>query len=128
MEEKKFEEQERETEAQEEQQGLPGRSYVFMLLAGAYLIYTGVRLCKDVLEGKGGASWGFFVAGAVFVIIGAGMLFVGGRGTLRKDQEKKETEDVQEEPETQAPDRDEPGKMSISQRARLVKPEEGEEE
>ena len=39
-------------------QGLPGTSVGLMLLAGFYLVYTGYKLCSNVLAGEEGASWG----------------------------------------------------------------------
>ena len=63
-----------------------------MTLAGIYLIYTGYRLCRNVLEGVEGGSWGFMASGVVFVLIGIGMLVVGGRGLMRREKEKKERE------------------------------------
>ena len=45
------------------QNATPTRSYVLMILAGCYLLYTGYRLCKNVLDGVEGGSWGFFAAG-----------------------------------------------------------------
>lgn len=93
MEEQKNAQQENlQEESGEQPQGMTSRSYLLQMLAGAYLLYTGYRLCKNVLDGVEGASWGFFAAGAVFIVIGCVMLFVGVRGTLRKDKEKKAEE------------------------------------
>lgn len=118
---------------------LPARSCMLMVLAGIYLIYTGYRLCRNVLDGAEGAAWGFFVAGVVFLVLGAGMLFVGGRGVIRDDrrkkaeaaalaaEEQKNTADSAEE--TSAPQPEEPQKkMSIADRANLVNRIDGEED
>lgn len=61
------------------QNATPTRSYVLMILAGCYLLYTGYRLCKNVIDGVDGGSWGFFAAGIGFLIVGAVMLFIGGK-------------------------------------------------
>lgn len=107
----------------------PARSYFVMVLAGFYLIYTGFCLCRDVLEGKEGGSWGFFAAGAVFIVIGAGMLFISLRGTMKKEKEKKEAEKAEalENPREEPAQKEEQKRMSISQRANLVKPEQEED-
>lgn len=122
-------------EQKEQEQGagtLPVRSCMLMCLAGIYLVYTGYRLCKNVIDGVDGASWGFMIAGIVFVIAGAVMLFVGGRGVIRDDKEKKAQEAArkaeQEAKKSSAPSgkdgagkQQAAGKMSISDRANLVK-------
>ena len=51
-------------------------------------MYTGYRLCKNVLEGVEGGSWGFFAAGVGFIVVGAVMLFIGGRNYLRREKGK----------------------------------------
>ena len=61
------------------EQGTPLRSSIIMLLAGVYLLYTGYKLCQDVLNGTNGSSWGFFAAGVGFLIVGVVMLVVGCR-------------------------------------------------
>ena len=66
-----------------------------MILAGCYLVYTGYRLCKNVLDGVEGGSWGFFVAGAAFIVVGAVMLLVGGRNYLRREKEKRAEQEAQ---------------------------------
>ena len=91
----------------------PTRSYVLMLLAGAYLIYTGYRLCKNVIDGVDGGSWGFFAAGIAFLIVGAVMLFIGGKNFIERDKEK-EQEAAEPEPA------EEKKRMSIAERANLA--------
>ena len=71
------------------QNATPTRSYVLMILAGCYLLYTGYRLCKNVIDGVDGGSWGFFAAGIGFLIVGAVMLFIGGKNFIKRDKEKK---------------------------------------
>ena len=83
-------------------QGLPGTSVGLMLLAGFYLVYTGYKLCSNVLAGEEGASWGFMVAGIAFLVIGAGMLFVSGKNLLRRNQAKREAAEQERETEFSA--------------------------
>ena len=68
------------------QNATPTRSYVLMILAGCYLLYTGYRLCKNVIDGVDGGSWGFFAAGIGFLIVGAVMLFIGGTNSIKRDK------------------------------------------
>ena len=77
-----------EAPQEKKKQEVPTRSMILMILAGCYLLYTGYRLCKNVLDGVEGGSWGFFAAGAAFIVVGAVMLFVGGRNYLRREKEK----------------------------------------
>lgn len=127
------EEVKEEQKDQEKQPGvLPVRSCILMCLAGIYLVYTGYRLCSNVLKGVEGASWGFMIAGIAFLIAGIGMLVVGGRGVIRDDKEKKALAAAQkaeqEVNKNRAPAGGESvekqaaaGKMSIADRANLVK-------
>lgn len=115
------------TEEGKQTLGLPTRSCIFMTLAGLYLVYTGYRLCRNVLDGVEGGSWGFMAAGVVFCVIGIGMVVVGGRGLMRNEKEKKAAEaaektesavmnqKVVEEKPTESGK-----KMSITERANLV--------
>ena len=99
------------------QNATPTRSYVLMILAGCYLLYTGYRLCKNVIDGVDGGSWGFFAAGIGFLIVGAVMLFIGGKNFIKRDKEKRAMEEAAMAEETAA----EPKKtMSIAERARLA--------
>lgn len=114
------EEQKEESETEDSRnQGIPGTSVGLMLLAGFYLVYTGYKLCSNVLSGEEGASWGFMVAGIAFLVIGAGMLFVSGKNLLRKNQAKK-AEEVEEKSEAQPEAEKAPRQMSIAERARLA--------
>lgn len=100
----------------------PTRSYVLMLLAGAYLIYTGYRLCKNVIDGVDGGSWGFFAAGIAFLIVGAVMLFIGGKNFIERDKENRlQREEEEKEQETAEPEpAEEKKRMSIAERANLA--------
>lgn len=130
MEEPRKEEITEEVKKEEEQQpmGLPMRSCILMIMAGIYLTYTGYRLCRNVLDGVEGGSWGFMAAGIIFVIVGIGMIVVGGRGAMRNEKEKKEAEVAQKAgvsekaiPEASEVKTPEPAKkMSIADRANLV--------
>ena len=50
--------------------GVPLRTYLIMILAGAYVAYLGVSLCQGVMKGAEGSSPGFMVAGVVFYCAG----------------------------------------------------------
>ncbi|WP_373217846.1 hypothetical protein [Ruminococcus sp. 5_1_39BFAA] len=127
------EEVKEEQKDQETQPGtLPVKSCILMCFAGIYLVYTGYRLCSNVLNGVDGASWGFMIAGIAFLIAGIGMLIVGGKGVIRDDKEKKALAAAQkaeqEANKNKAPAGGETaekqgaaGKMSIADRANLVK-------
>lgn len=111
-----------ETEAPQEngKGGNPNRSNVLMLLAGLYLLYTGYKLCKNVLDGVDGGGWGFFAAGVGFLIVGAGMLFVSGKNYLKQDKEKREAEETETAKDEQDEASSEKKPMSIAERARLA--------
>ena len=105
-----------------QQNTTPTRSYVLMILAGCYLLYTGYRLCKNVIDGVEGGSWGFFAAGIGFLIVGAVMLFIGGKNFIKRDKEKREREaDALAEQKAAEPEKPAEKKpMSIAERARLA--------
>lgn len=86
-----------------------------------YLLYTGYKLCKDVLDGVNGSSWGFFAAGVGFLIVGVVMLVVGGRDLMKKDKAKRAAEAAaQEQIQKQPEPAEEKKSMSIAQRAHLA--------
>ena len=101
------------------QNATPTRSYVLMILAGCYLLYTGYRLCKNVIDGVDGGSWGFFAAGIGFLIVGAVMLFIGGKNFIKRDKEKRAMEEAAMA-EEKAAEPTEKKTMSIAERARLA--------
>lgn len=122
---KNSEKQTTETESSQEnkQQSTPTRSCVLMLLAGCYLLYTGYRLCRNVIDGVEGGNWGFFAAGIGFLIVGAVMLVVGGRNFIKNDKEKKAMEAAAQKNAEPEPEPEQPAEkksMSIAERARLV--------
>ena len=89
-----------------EKQPVPNRSLILWVCAGGYLLYTGYTLCKNVLAGAEDSSWGFFVAGAVFVVLGAVLVFIAIKNyndkakAEREAQEKAEaSEEVDEQEE-----------------------------
>ena len=104
------------------QNATPTRSYVLMILAGCYLLYTGYRLCKNVIDGVDGGSWGFFAAGIGFLIVGAVMLFIGGKNFIKRDKEKRAMEEAAmvEEKAAEPEKTTEKKTMSIAERARLA--------
>lgn len=79
-----------------EKSPLPTRSYMLQVLAGIYLLWTGYRLCKNVLDGAEGGGIGFFLAGVAFLIIGAGVGFNGLRGVMVRDKLQKAAEQAAE--------------------------------
>ena len=103
------------------QNATPTRSYVLMILAGCYLLYTGYRV--------DGGSWGFFAAGIGFLIVGAVMLFVGGKNFIKRDKEKRAMEEaaMAEEKAAEPEKTTEKKTMSIAERARLASSLEGSE-
>lgn len=116
--------------------GIPTRSLMLMVLGGIYLLYTGWRLCKNVMDGVEGASFGFMLAGIAFLVIGAGMLLIGGRGVIRNDKLRKAQEAAaaqEQQPQKTEADGEQPSqevnkKMSIAERAKLTSRLEDEEE
>lgn len=105
-----------------------GRRFIIWVLGGVYLLYTGYSLCKNVLDGAEGASAGFFVAGAIFAVIGAGLLIFSAMSMWKEDKLKKERE--AQEAKQQTPDeevkdfadaRTEKKSMSIAERANLTR-------
>lgn len=109
-----------EAPQEKKKQEVPTRSMILMILAGCYLVYTGYRLCKNVLDGVEGGSWGFFAAGAAFIVVGAVMLFVGGRNYLRREKEKRAEQEAQAQIIRETQPAKEKKTMSIADRARLA--------
>lgn len=109
-----------EAPQEKKKQEVPTRSMILMILAGCYLVFTGYRLCKNVLDGVEGGSWGFFAAGAAFIVVGAVMLFVGGRNYLRREKEKRAEQEAQAQIIRETQPAKEKKTMSIADRARLA--------
>lgn len=109
-----------EAPQEKKKQEVPTRSMILMILAGCYLLYTGYRLCKNVLDGVEGGSWGFFAAGGAFIVVGAVMLFVGGRNYLRREKEKRAEQEAQAQIIRETQPAKEKKTMSIADRARLA--------
>lgn len=109
-----------EAPQEKKKQEVPTRSMILMILAGCYLLYTGYRLCKNVLDGVEGGSWGFFAAGGAFIVVGAVMLFVGGRNYLRREKEKRAEQETQAQIIRETQPTKEKKTMSIADRARLA--------
>lgn len=97
-----MEEQNKEIEEQENKNGsgdgrqnmqpMPTRSVILWVLAGGYLLYSGYTLCKNVLDGVEGSSWGFFIVGVVFIVLGAVLVFMGLKNYNDKMKAERETE------------------------------------
>ena len=109
-----------EAPQEKKKQEVPTRSMILMILAGCYLVYTGYRLCKNVLDGVEGGSWGFFAAGAAFIVVGAVMLFVGGTNFLRREKVKRAEQEAQAQIIRETQPAKEKKTMSIADRARLA--------
>ena len=109
-----------EAPQEKKKQEVPTRSMILMILAGCYLVYTGYRRCKKVLDGVEGGSWGFFAAGGAFIVVGAVMLFVGGRNYLRREKEKRAEQEAQAQIIRETQPAKEKKTMSIADRARLA--------
>ena len=103
-----------EAPQEKKKQEVPTRSMILMILAGCYLVYTGYRLCKNVLDGVEGGSWGFFAAGAAFIVVGA------GRNYLRREKEKRAEQEAQAQIIRETQPAKEKKTMSIADRARLA--------
>ncbi|MBU5480673.1 DUF308 domain-containing protein [Blautia sp. MSJ-19] len=126
MEEQNKNPEQQETEVQTSQENAPQnttptRSYILMILAGCYLLYTGYQLCKNVIDGVDGGNWGFFAAGIGFLLVGAVMLFIGGKNFIKRDKEKRAMEAAMMEQKAAEPEpQQEKKSMSIAERARLA--------
>lgn len=115
-----MEEQNNKPEKEQKPQAMPARSYILMLLAGAYLVYTGYKLCKNVIDGVEGGSWGFFAAGVGFLIVGIVMMVIGLKNAYLNDKEKKALAEQKQLEEITAREKPEQKNMSIAERARLA--------
>lgn len=102
-----------------EQKQRPAGNFGLMLLAGAYLVYTGYQLCKSVIAGEEGASLGFLAAGVAFLAIGGVILYKSCRNQWLKKQAQK-AEEAKEMELNPQPEPETPKRMSIAERARLT--------
>ncbi|MDY4000691.1 MAG: hypothetical protein SOY73_16670 [Blautia sp.] len=96
---KEIEEQENKNASEDSRQNMqpiPTRSVILWVLAGGYLLYSGYTLCKNVLDGVEGSSWGFFVAGAIFIVLGAVLVFMGLKNYNDKIKAEREAEEAAE--------------------------------
>ena len=106
-------------------QGNPStRSSLLWIFAGGYLVYTGYRLCANVISGAEDSSTGFLVAGGIFVVIGAVLLIMAIRNLAKAGAQKHELEEAAakkaSENAAQNPEISEKKKMSIAERAHLT--------
>ena len=82
--ENKEELQQETTEEKNSSQGNSStRSSLLWIFAGGYLVYTGYRLCANVISGAEDSSVGFLVAGGIFVVIGAVLLIMAVRNLAK---------------------------------------------
>lgn len=98
------------------------RSSLLWIFAGGYLVYTGYRLCANVISGAEDSSVGFLAAGGVFVVIGAVLLIMAIRnlakaGAQKHDMEEAAAKKAAESPEPAAAEKKH---MSIAERAHLA--------
>ena len=96
---KEIEEQENKNASEDSRQNMqpiPTRSVILWVLAGGYLLYSGYTLCKNVLDGVEGSSWGFFVAGAIVIVLGAVLVFMGLKNYNDKIKAEREAEEAAE--------------------------------
>ena len=63
---------------------------------------------------------GFFAAGVGFIVVGAVMLFIGGRNYLRREKEKRAEQEAQTQVIRETQPAEEKKTMSIAERARLA--------
>ena len=120
--ENKEELQQETTEEKNSDQGNSStRSSLLWIFAGGYLVYTGYRLCANVISGAEDSSTGFLVAGGIFVVIGAVLLIMAVRNLAKAGAQKHEMEEAAAEtakdPEIAAAGKK---RMSIAQRAHLA--------
>ena len=57
-------------------------------------MYTGYRLCANVISGAEDSSTGFLVAGGIFVVIGAVLLIMAVRNLAKAGAQKHEMEEA----------------------------------
>ena len=65
------------------------RSALIMLVAGAYVVYLGVGLCRGFVAGEEGSNAGFFAVGVFFILCGAFFVLAGGRAALKAQKAKE---------------------------------------
>ena len=111
-----------ETEAEEQAGSDRGnRSHILWLIAGAYLVYTGFTLCKNVVQGVEGSKAIFMVVGIFFMAFGAFLCVMGLKGIAQKDKGNPVSPKAQiEAARKKASEEETSDKMSISQKARMV--------
>lgn len=72
-------------------------SSIIRIAAGAYLLYIAYSLIKSLMSGEAGNQTLIIVFIAVFIILGAIILFFGVRGMVQQSkQTEDETEDIED--------------------------------
>ena len=116
--ENKEELQQETTEEKNSSQGNSStRSSLLWIFAGGYLVYTGYRLCANVISGAEDSSVGFLVAGGIFVVIGAVLLIMAVRNLAKAGAQKQAAEEAAKDQENAAAGKK---RMSIAERAHLA--------
>ena len=106
------------------------RTSLLWIFAGGYLVYTGYRLCKNVLTGAEDSSMGFMAAGIVFAVIGIVLLVMAVRNMALSEKQRLDEAEHMEKTDLSDPasESGEPEKtetvsthkLSIAERARLA--------
>ena len=121
-------------EEKNEKPGVPMRTYLVMIIAGAYVAYLGISLCQGVINGTEGSNVGFLIAGVIFIVLGVLFVINGIRGSIKISKAQKvQAESEQKVAASEAAEEEKPletkeKKMSIADRANLVSRMEDEEE
>ena len=121
-------------EEKNEKPGVPMRTYLVMIIAGAYVAYLGVSLCQGVINGAEGSNVGFLIAGVIFIVLGVLFVINGIRGSIKISKEQKAQAEAEqkvaafEAAEEEKPLETKEKKMSIADRANLVSRMEDEKE
>ena len=121
-------------EEKNEKPGVPMRTHLVTIIAGAYVAYLGVSLCQGVINGTEGSSVGFLIAGVIFIVLGVLFVVNGIRGSIKISKAQKvQAEAEQKVAASEAAEEKKPletkeKKMSIADRANLVSRMDEEEE
>jgi hypothetical protein len=70
---------------------------ILMLVAAAYILYTGITTLKGALEGATSSSTIFTVIGIVFIVFGIAAIIFYGKLILKEVKEVKEVKEESEE-------------------------------
>lgn len=74
----------------EEKQPSKEKSYVFLYLAAAYLVYNGYSLCSNFIHKEEGAALPFFLCGIAFIVIAIGICVYAFRNGKKRSEVSKD--------------------------------------